>query len=320
MKLFLRYLLFFILLIAGAFVLGPKLDDTFNMTFDATTLPEDMETYLQEKEAAVPNIVKGAEKEIIWAKADKSKTGYAIIYMHGFSATKHEIRPVPDNVAKALGANLYFTRLSGHGRDGDAMLEGSISGWMDDFQEAISIGKRLGEKIIIIAMSNGAPISVLGLQNLEDDGSVVGLVTVSANFELQGISTTLGTMPWAETILPMINGKEYSWEPRNEKHAKWWTFSYPTKAFIPMLSLLKLVHATDKQEIKLPALFIYSTKDQVIRPDVIEQAIADWGGPTDSMVLGDTSDEYDHVITGDILSPENTAPVTEKILNWVKNL
>jgi hypothetical protein len=43
-----------------------------------------------------------------------------------------------------LGANLYFARLKGHGRSGDAMLEGSVQAWVDDFAEAVAIGRRLG--------------------------------------------------------------------------------------------------------------------------------------------------------------------------------
>jgi len=321
MKKFFKYLTIFTLLFLVVFFLGPRPDTSINMTFDANAIPADVDTYLSEKEALVPNLIKGTEKEIIWADAQtKSKTEYAVIYLHGYSATKHEVRPVPDNVAKALGANLYFTRLKGHGRDGDAMLDGSLGGWMDDFEEAITIGKRLGEKIIVIATSNGVPISVLGMQNLKDENAILGLATISANFELQGISTSMGNMPWAETILPMLGGEEYSWEPRNEEHAKWWTFTYPSRAIFPMMALLKLVEETDKSNIKKPALFIYSKQDQVVKPEAIEAAIADWGGPTDVMVVENSTDHYNHVITGDILSPENTAPVTAKILEWAKGL
>ena len=67
----------------------------------------------------------GLQKEIVWANpATKTKTPLAIVYIHGFSASKGEVRPLPDKVASALGANLFFTRLTGHGEDGAAMAEG----------------------------------------------------------------------------------------------------------------------------------------------------------------------------------------------------
>ncbi len=321
MKKLLKYLLIFAIVIIGLFLLGPRPDDTINMNFDATAIPDDMETYLSKQEAVVPNIVKGTEKEIIWADpASKLKTEHAIIYIHGFSATKHEIRPVPDNVAKALGANLYFARLQGHGRDGPAMAEASIGGWMDDFNEAIAIGKRLGDKVIIVATSNGAPISTWGLQGLQDDPSIMGLATISANFELQGISTTLANIPWAETILPALSGNEYSWEPNNELHGKWWTHSYPSKAIFSMTTLLKLLKDFDKNTIKTPALFIYSPDDLVVKPSAIEDVISQWGGPTEVMKISEASDPYNHVIAGDILSPENTATVTDAIIKWANGL
>ncbi|MDD4273595.1 MAG: hypothetical protein PHG14_07705 [Desulfobacter postgatei] len=38
------------------------------------------------------------------------------VYIHGFSATRKETAPLSDLVAKTLNANLFYTRLSGHGR------------------------------------------------------------------------------------------------------------------------------------------------------------------------------------------------------------
>jgi hypothetical protein len=60
---------------------------------------------------------------------------------------------------ESLGANLYFARLKGHGRSGDAMLEGSVQGWIDDFAEAVAIGRRLGERVVIMATSTGASLA-----------------------------------------------------------------------------------------------------------------------------------------------------------------
>jgi esterase/lipase len=59
----------------------------------------------------------------VWANPDKTKTPCAIVYLHGFSATRQETAPLSDLVAAQLGAYLYYTRLAGHGRGGEAMAE-----------------------------------------------------------------------------------------------------------------------------------------------------------------------------------------------------
>ena len=88
-----------------------------------------------------------AAKRIVWAGAAGQKTPLAVIYVHGFSASAEEIRPVPDEVAKALGANLFYTRLAGHGRSGDAMAEPLAGDWIEDMAEAMAILQKLsGER------------------------------------------------------------------------------------------------------------------------------------------------------------------------------
>ncbi|TIX10328.1 MAG: alpha/beta hydrolase, partial [Mesorhizobium sp.] len=110
-----------------AFVLGPRVSVDTRIRFDPSIIGDDPQAYLAREEAAVPNIRDGLEKEIIWANPMvHAKTPLAMVYIHGFSASKGEVRPLPDDVADELGANLFYTRLTGHGQDGAAMAEGSV--------------------------------------------------------------------------------------------------------------------------------------------------------------------------------------------------
>ena len=78
----------------------------------------DIDRWLAVQESAVSNLRPDCAKTVIWAGEKDSQTEIAVVFNHGFSATYNEIRPLPDLVAKTLGANLYFTRLTGHGQDG----------------------------------------------------------------------------------------------------------------------------------------------------------------------------------------------------------
>jgi esterase/lipase len=319
MKKALKYLGF--ILIAGVvlFAIGPKPQTNTTITFGALNLEiSNLDNYLQDSEGNVKNLVEGAEKEIIWADPTaQSQTDIALVYIHGFSATKHETRPVTDKIAEVLGANIYYARLKGHGRDGSGMAEADLQDWANDYAEAITIGEMIGKKIIVLSASTGGSLTTWGLSNPELSKNIAGVVLISPNYELHGISTSLANIPWAETILPLVAGQERSWEPLNEAHGKWWTTSYPSKAIFPMTALLKVLKSVDKSQITTPAFFIYSPNDKVIIPEEVAKVAAEWGGPTKVLKIEETSDPYSHVITGDILSPENTNRVTYEIIAWL---
>lgn len=318
MKKFLKFVGLLILCSVVIFALGPRPETTANITFEAASLGDTLDVYLEERESKVPNIVEGAEKEIIWADPTaKTQTDIALVYIHGFSATKYETRPVTDNIAEVLGANIYYARLTGHGRDGDAMTDASFQRWADDYAEAIAIGERLGKKIIILSASTGSTLATWGLTKPKLSENVAGIVMISPNFELHGISTWLANIPWAETILPAVAGAERSWEPLNEEHGKWWTTKYPSKAIFPMTSMLKVLKSVDKSRITTPAFFIYAPEDKVIVSQEVAKVASEWGGPTKILKIEETSDPFKHVIAGEILSPENTKRVTYEIIAWM---
>lgn len=130
-----RKLLTALLVIAIAagvlYLIGPRIAADTTITFNPDSIGPDPGAYLAKREADVPGIREGLAKEIIWADpAAKAKTPLAIIYIHGFSASKGEVRPLPDKVAAALGANLFYTRLTGHGQDGAAMATASVNAWV----------------------------------------------------------------------------------------------------------------------------------------------------------------------------------------------
>ncbi len=318
MKKFVKYTLGIFVLAAIVFALGPRPTTNAEITFKASSIADNLDLYLEGTESKISDLVEGAEKEIVWADPTaQTQTDISLVYIHGFSATKHETRPVTDKIADVLGANIYYARLKGHGRSGDAMAEATLQGWANDFAEAIAIGEKLGKKIIILSASTGSTLATWGLTKPELSKNVAGIVMISPNFELQGISTELANIPWAETILPAIAGKQRSWEPLNDQHGKWWTTSYPSKAIFPMTALLKVLKSIDKSKIKTPAFFIYAPEDKVIVASEAEKVAAEWGGATKILKIEETSDPYKHVIAGDILSPENTNRVTYEIIAWL---
>ena len=321
MRKFLKYLSLAIVALVILFALGPRPEADMEVRFDPVILNENLDNYLANAEAGVPNLIKGAEKAIIWFDPGKrEQTDVAIVYIHGFSASSRETSPLSENVARALGANLFLTRLKGHGRDSDGFAEGSVNSWINDVAEAIAIGEKIGRKLILISSSTGGTLSTWAMTDQALSANVAGLVMISPNFETQALPNNVLTMPWAETLLPMIGGQTRTWQPHNEEQGKWWTTSYPSSAIFPMAALVREVRKIDKTTIGQPALFIYSEKDEVIVPSEVQDAANSWGGEVDIMVVNDSGDPSNHVLAGDILSPQTTPVIAERILQWVEDL
>lgn len=300
------------------FLVGPT--PKIDVTLKPQAMPKNLDTYLKLSEARFPDITPRAEKTIIWANARKSRTPLSIVYLHGYSATRQETAPLCDQVATQLGANLFYTRLAGHGRSCTAMAEPTVNDWLNDVTEALEIGKRIGEKVIVVGTSTGGTLATwLALQpNTE---AVVAYILISPNFgPKEGLSEIL-SWPWGEQLAELIVGPEFSWAPANEQQGRYWTCSYPSKALVPMMGLVRFVRESRLENIHTPVLIIYSPNDQVIDVQEVEDAYARLGTSVKALIpITHTVNHTNHVLAGDILAPENTASVAKLILDFLTPL
>jgi esterase/lipase len=320
MKRQLMFLIAAIAVIALLLVLGPRPPIDGTIRFDPAAIGEDLDAYLAASEARVDGLRPGTEKEIVWANPDKRKTPFSVIYLHGFSATKMETRPFADELARSIGANLYFSRLAGHGRDGEALANVEFNDWVNNLAEAMAIGQRIGGRVVVVGNSTGAALAVWGAARPGIASGMHALVLLSPNFAVRGASTGLLNMPWGPLILPLAFGDTRSFKPHNEEHAKYWTTSYPSRAVFSMAALLKATAAIRFEDIKVPAMFIFSPGDTVIQTREIERVYRRWGGTRELMQVTDAEDPSQHVIVGDILSPSTTEPVLKATLAWLNSL
>lgn len=288
---------------------------------DQSSLPDDLDAYLAEKEARFDNITPGTEKRIIWADKTKTQTDYSVIFLHGFSATRQEIAPLCDLVAAHFNANLFYTRLTGHGQGCDAMLDASLKDWLTDAKEAYQIGQRLGKKLIIIGNSTGATLATWLASKLANEQELAGLILISPNFGLQHPLTHFLDWPIIGSLLvKLVVGKHRRWQPDNELHARYWTYVYPSRALIPMMALVKLVKQLDKRKLQVPTQVIYSPNDQVIDSQAIEQGFKLFGSRHKELVgYLDAEDPRQHILAGDILSPKATQPLARRICEFIEH-
>jgi len=312
-----------VLIVVGAvlWVFGPYEKVDLKTSFDTRKFGEGVQVYFESVEERYPYVVPGTQKRVIWQPGFvERRTPVSVLYVHGFSATSEEIRPVPDRIAITLGANLVYTRLEGHGLDGKALAAASPSVWMRDVAEGLAAARAVGDKVVVISTSTGG--TLVGAAMLDSDMSdkVAATIFVSPNFGVNNPAAFLMTWPAARYWLPwVLGGGEYQSSSTDPDKMKYWTMSYPWTALPPMGTLVQSVAALDFSTASVPALFWISDEDQVVRPDITRRIAGQWGGPVEirTVTMGEGDDESSHVIAGDIESPGQTEAAIAGMLEWL---
>lgn len=278
--------------------------------------------WLAAREAAIGDVREGTEKQIVWHGGDVQRRPLALVYLHGFSATRQETRPFADLLADALGANLFYTRLSGHGRTGAAMAEASVEDWLEDGREALAIGHQLGEQVIIVACSTGATLATtLAMGEEFDPSTVKAMVFVSPNFGVANHSARVFLWPLGGLIARVVGGEQREFTPENEAHGRYWTTRYPTSAVGTMMRLLQRVERGDPTALVMPILTFYSPADQVLDVPALIALHERFPNPRNRLqTVEGAGDKSQHVLAGDALSPHTSAPLAEQAYQFLLSL
>ena len=317
--------LFFVVLFILLFLILTRKKNNFDIFFKTEILGNDVEKYINSSENKNKDILPWAKKRIYWNNSQlKTKTNIAIIYIHGFSASLGEIRPVPDILAKNLRANLYYSRLSGHGLTDDASLK-DVDGkdWYYDIHEAFEIGYKIGDKILVIATSFGCTLVSEYLSKTDKNNYILGNIFISPCFGISDFRLLLGRYTWSKFLFRLFLGKERKISNRNPEEKKWWCTTYPVEAILNLEICIEKIWKADFSKITSPGIFIYSPKDKWISITRLKKAAKKWGNDI-SLVALDIDSKVDngnfHVILGDIKAPNETKLGLEIINSWLKNL
>lgn len=322
-----RLVLRFIVVLAALggliFWLGPREEVDLHPTFEPRKFGEGVQVYFESVESAFEDIVPGVEKRVIWQEGFKEqRTPVSILYVHGFSASSEEIRPVPDLLAEALGANLVYTRLQGHGRSGTAMAEATASGWMVDMVEGLAAARAVGDRVVVISTSTGGTLAAAAALDAEMVQGVGAMIFVSPNFGVNTRGAWIPGLPWARQWLPLLMGETRDVSDTDPERNKYWSLSYPWEAVVPMTRLVDVVNAQDFAQAQVPALFWFSDDDQVVRPDRTHEVAQAWGGPATVhlVTMGADDDPASHVVAGRLMSPGQTEVTVDGMLAWLRSV
>jgi esterase/lipase len=210
------------------------------------------------------------EAKIIWADSSKTQTEYAIVYLHGFSASQMEGDPVHQNIAKQFHCNLYLARLAEHGIDTtEDLMNLTAENYWESAKLAYAIGKQIGKKVILMSTSTGG---TLALQLAANYPEIAGLILYSPNIEIFDPSAPLLNNPWGLQIGRTVLKSNYvDIKYKDSAYPTYWNKHYRIEAVVALQNLLEatMTEATFKK-IHQPTLALYYYKDEAHQDNVVK--------------------------------------------------
>jgi pimeloyl-ACP methyl ester carboxylesterase len=251
------------ILLLGIYFLGPH-PKTPVYSKVMPVVPDDasaLEKYIADKEAQ-HKIKPNNEARIIWADSGRQKTPYVIIYLHGYSASQIEGDPTHRRFAKDFGCNLYLPRLSDHGIDTtETLLQFTADRAWESAKEALAIGKKLGDKVILLSTSTGGTLALMLAAEYPND--VYGLINLSPNIAINDGAAFILNDPWGLQIARMVIGGNYRVTDANEEHAKYWNKKYRIESLTELEELLETGLNKDVfAKVTQPSLTLYYYKNE----------------------------------------------------------
>lgn len=298
----------------------------------AASLPE-LEASIRASEAAEPGIKPDCEAKIVWADtANKVKTHIALLYLHGFGASREEGAPLPEDLAKQFGCNLYLARMDEHGvEEGEGNLcEMTADSYVESAERALSVAQQLGDSVVILGTSGGGG---LGIFLCSRHPEVKGLVTWSPAVRVFRKSADLLTGPWAMQLANWVTGHDHNdWPYRKpEQQVKYWTNHQCWEGVIQFTVFLKYAMKPETfAAIKCPFFMGYyyedeEHQDKSVSVAAMKEMFAQLGTPAAQKREMSFPNAHDHVIGSRILSSDwqgverESARFMEEVMGMRKN-
>jgi esterase/lipase len=267
-----KWLLLIPLFLVIVYFLGPHPEaPTYNSVLPI--VPRDainLEKYINLKESA-HHLKPDNEARIIWFDdSTKKKTEYSMVYLHGFSASQAEGEPVHRNLAKQFGCNLYLSRLAAHGIDtSEALGNLTVENYWESAKEALSIGRQIGQKVILVGTSTGGSFALMLAAKYPD---VHALVLLSPNIAINDPNAWLLNNPWGIQIARTVLHSNYvQAKDQREIYKQYWNSKYRIEAAIQLQEMLETsMNRETFSKVTQPVLTLYYYKDRVHQDSVVK--------------------------------------------------
>ncbi|MCB9192532.1 MAG: alpha/beta hydrolase [Flavobacteriales bacterium] len=262
--------LFLVIAISLAFMLGPKPSEpVLDPTPMSIDIPLDsLDRWLAYTESGFKTLKPNNEARIEWYNDSISVTEYAVVYLHGFTASHEEGDPVHRAFAKRYGCNLYLPRLYGHGLDTiDPLIDITPDNYLQTAKEAIAVGKKIGKKVILMSCSTGG---TLGIYLAANDPGIDALICYSPNVEIFDPNSKVLTKPWGLQLARLISGSDFRQYDASDEFKKYWQTKYRLEGLVTVQSLIDhTMNGETFSQIKQPIFVGGYYKDAAAQDSVV---------------------------------------------------
>jgi esterase/lipase len=294
-----------------------------DLNFKEVFIPSDigLDSYLKNSEISLGDVPEEAEKKIIWSNKEKNKTEIAIAFLPGFSTTNFQQKEFFEKLSKELDANIFLSRLSGHGREYPGSKQMSAENYLKDTSEAIEIAKRIGKKVILIGYSLGGALTTAASFDEKLSKDLHGVVLFAPAYvgTIRNISLWLYAMSFLDKINHDCN--DYINDQKKYDCTKYSTKVFETSDGVQGGHIMSAVAEKDFSANKVPALSFFDYDDDVLNSHETEKRLNKWGNKKSKIVIIESGEKdiTQHFIVG-FLNPELDEFYIEEISNWINNL
>lgn len=267
----LKIFFFVFIILTAAIIAGPKekFEKPKLLDTEITVPLSELEMFISDRESKIKDLKPDNQARVIWANVNtKQKTEFSVVYLHGFSGSQEEGDPVHVDFAKRYGFNLYLARLEDHGRaDSNSFMHITPESFMQSAEDAINIGKLLGNKVIVMSCSTGGTLSAI----LAAAGDQIhSMIMYSPNIDIFDKKSDALLYPWGKQISRIVMGGDYNRTVYDTTAQKYWNSIYHTNGLFVLKTLIN-EYMTEEyfKKIKIPVFIGYYYKDEENQDKVV---------------------------------------------------
>ena len=298
-----------------------KLPNNFPNVSD---IPENIDDYLEQKESEVSDIYPYAEKTVFWNNSNKNKTKYSIVFIHGFTTTGYQSKEFLNKLSSEIDANLFITRLSGHGVPYEGTNQMQIDKIMYDVAEAIIIGERIGENVILIGHSLGGALSMLAADDELLSKKIDTLVLFAPgnsgispfafmNTLISSLVDRTGSLCWLIDCDP----RSFMDLPEDEKWENYFATDFDTNIFYQIARIPFATDSISYDTISTSALVFYDENDRLVNAGKLKSNFEKWAAKNKVVSIETLETDRGRHMFPSISNPHLDKLFLDEIKNWL---
>lgn len=208
----------------------------------------------------------GNEEKFV--RRSEEATPIALLYIHGFGASRAEGEDVVDPLSAEFGANVYYARLPGHGIDKEAHVKAQPEEYFALAEDVFHRARPLGKKFVLVGSSAGGLLSIwLASRHPED---VAGVIVANPFFAFADPTAFLISRRVGMSIIETVYGPErdagWKTDPEHRKQEGYedhWVTKQYFRALHTIDDLRRVIVTPNVvRNVKAPILMFYYYADE----------------------------------------------------------